>query len=99
MRIGWLRALLDEAYALLDKSAANVVLGPSADGGYYLVGMNRMIATIFDGIGWSDDNVLAQTTQKIDDLGLKLKLLPHRMISIRHTILSAWSRSETAVTF
>jgi rSAM/selenodomain-associated transferase 1 len=69
-------ALFDQAYALLDKSAADVVLGPSADGGYYLVGMNRMIATIFDGIGWSGDNVLAQTIQKVDDLGLKLKLLP-----------------------
>jgi rSAM/selenodomain-associated transferase 1 len=69
-------ALFDQAYALLDKSAADVVLGPSADGGYYLVGMNRMNTTIFDGIGWSRHDVLAQTIQKVDDLGLKLKLLP-----------------------
>jgi uncharacterized protein len=65
-----------QAYACLEKSAADVVLGPSADGGYYLVGMNRMIATIFDDIGWSGDDVLAQTIHKLEDRGLKHELLP-----------------------
>jgi rSAM/selenodomain-associated transferase 1 len=69
-------ALLDQAYGLLDKSAADVVLGPSADGGYYLVGMNRMNTTIFDGIGWSRNDVLAQTIQKLAGVGLKHELLP-----------------------
>jgi len=65
-----------QAYACLEKSAADVVLGPSADGGYYLVGMNRMIATIFDGIDWSGDDVLARTIHKVEDRGLKHELLP-----------------------
>ena len=65
-----------QAYARLEASAADVVLGPSADGGYYLVGMNRMIATIFDDIGWSGDEVLAQTIHKLEDRGLKHELLP-----------------------
>ena len=69
-------ALFDQAYALLDKSQADVVLGPSADGGYYLVGMNRMIANIFSGIGWSRNDVLAQTIQKLAGVGLKHELLP-----------------------
>jgi uncharacterized protein len=68
--------LFDQAYALLDKSAADVVLGPSADGGYYLVGMNRMNTTIFDGIGWSRHDVLAQTIHKLAGVGLKHELLP-----------------------
>jgi uncharacterized protein len=69
-------AFFDQAYGLLEKSAADVVLGPSADGGYYLVGMNRMNAIIFDGIAWSRDNVLAQTIQKLAGIGLKHELLP-----------------------
>jgi len=58
----------------LEKSA-DVVLGPSADGGYYLVGMKRMIAAMFDDIGWSGADVLSQTTNKLDDLSLKHELL------------------------
>jgi uncharacterized protein len=64
-----------QAYACLEKSA-DVVLGPSADGGYYLVGMKRMIAALFDDIGWSGADVLSQTMNKLGDLGLKHELLP-----------------------
>jgi rSAM/selenodomain-associated transferase 1 len=69
-------AFFDRAYGLFEKSAADVVLGPSADGGYYLVGMNRMNTTIFDGIGWSRNDVLAQTIQNLAGVGLKHELLP-----------------------
>ena len=71
-------ALFEHAYDLLEKSAADVVLGPSADGGYYLVGMNRMNTTIFDDIRWSRNDVLAQTIQKLAEVGLKHELLPER---------------------
>lgn len=64
----------NQAYAWLEKSA-DVVLGPSADGGYYLIGMNRMITAIFDDIGWSSADVLAQTIHKLDDLGVRHELL------------------------
>jgi uncharacterized protein len=63
-----------QAYAWLENSA-DVVLGPSADGGYYLIAMNRMITAIFDDIGWSSADVLSQTIHKLDDLGLKHELL------------------------
>jgi uncharacterized protein len=63
-----------QAYGWLEKSA-DVVLGPSADGGYYLIGMNRMIATLFDEIEWSSADVLCQTIHKLGDLNLKAELL------------------------
>ena len=68
--------LFDQAYELLEKSAADIVLGPSADGGYYLVGLNRMHTTMFEGIRWSRNDVLAQTIQKLSAVGLKHELLP-----------------------
>lgn len=69
-------SLFDHAYGLLETSAADVVLGPSADGGYYLVGMNRMNTTVFEGIRWSRNDVLAQTIQKLAGVGLEHELLP-----------------------
>ena len=66
--------LFQQAYAWLEKSV-DVVLGPSVDGGYYLIGMNRMITAIFDDIRWSSAAVLSQTIQKLEDLGVKHRLL------------------------
>jgi glycosyltransferase A (GT-A) superfamily protein (DUF2064 family) len=38
-----------------------VVLGPSADGGYYLIGMRRVSDALFERISWSTGSVLAET--------------------------------------
>jgi len=39
----------------------NVVIGPSADGGYYLLGLSRMQPSLFTNIEWSTNKVLQQT--------------------------------------
>lgn len=57
-------------------NSADVVIGPSADGGYYLLGMNRFIPQLFDGISWSTSAVLNQTKAVIERLGLRADLLP-----------------------
>jgi rSAM/selenodomain-associated transferase 1 len=67
---------LEEAFVMLGRSEKEVVLGPSRDGGYYLIGMGRSIPEIFKGIPWGEENVLATTLQKISSLGLKAYLLP-----------------------
>ena len=41
------------------------VLGPTFDGGYYLVGMNRFMSSIFEDMVWSTSEVLAQTLERI----------------------------------
>ncbi|MEX0802670.1 MAG: TIGR04282 family arsenosugar biosynthesis glycosyltransferase [Candidatus Binatia bacterium] len=71
-------ALFDQAYAWLAHAEADVVLGPSADGGYYLIGMNRLIPDIFQDMSWSRDDVLARTMAKLAALGVKYQLLPLR---------------------
>lgn len=47
--------------ALEALDAHDIALGPSFDGGYYLVAMRRASPQIFKGIDWSTDQVLAQT--------------------------------------
>jgi hypothetical protein len=67
-------AYLMQALELLE--AKDVVLGPAADGGYYLVGMQRPHPGIFQGIDWSTERVLAQTLQKAEVMGLRAGLTP-----------------------
>jgi len=55
-------AVLTDAFASLENN--NAVLGPSLDGGYYLVDMNQVIADIFAGIIWSQANILTLTNRK-----------------------------------
>jgi len=54
----------------------DVVLGPTVDGGYYLIGLRSPVPVLFENIPWSTDQVYAITEQKIKTLGLSLKMLP-----------------------
>ena len=65
---------LERAEALLDRH--DVVLGPSEDGGYYLVGLRHPAPGLFQGIDWSTCRVLSQTRVRADALGLSVALLP-----------------------
>jgi rSAM/selenodomain-associated transferase 1 len=53
-----------------------VVFGPSLDGGYYLIGLTKLIPDLFVGIPWSTDQVLAVSRGKADSLGLRTEALP-----------------------
>jgi hypothetical protein len=66
--------LLDQALASLD--AAELVLGPTHDGGYYLIGLSRRAPAIFRGISWGTDQVLEQTLDRAGEVGLSRTLLP-----------------------
>lgn len=49
-----------------------VILGPSNDGGYYLIGLNHMHRRIFEGIDWSTERVAEQTRERARELGLSV---------------------------
>jgi rSAM/selenodomain-associated transferase 1 len=68
-------ATLTDAFAALADGNVNVALGPSRDGGYYLVGMNEILPDIFSDISWGGDDVLAKTIEKLDSLKKKYKLM------------------------
>ncbi len=66
----------DRAFELLSSKESRVVLGPSRDGGYYFIGMNRPAPEVFDGMSWSHDRVLSETTARLACLGIDFDLLP-----------------------
>ncbi len=68
------RAYLKEAIVRLDHS--DVVLGPSEDGGYYLIGLKQPRPELFQGITWSSAQVTAQTLARAAALELAVALLP-----------------------
>ena len=53
-----------------------VVVGPSDDGGYYLIGMKRAHPEPFAGIAWSTGSVFAETLQRCGEAGLDVVTLP-----------------------
>jgi rSAM/selenodomain-associated transferase 1 len=55
--------------------AADVVLGPAADGGYYLIGMRTPCVFLFEKVEWSTDRVLAQTEALARAQGLEIATL------------------------
>lgn len=58
------------------RSSKDVVLGPGADGGYYLIGMNRRLTEVFDGVPWGSERVLKATLERVQKVGATLELLP-----------------------
>jgi rSAM/selenodomain-associated transferase 2/rSAM/selenodomain-associated transferase 1 len=54
----------------------DVVLGPAADGGYYLIGMKRDRPELFAEIDWGTERVCAQTLAAIERQGLAVRELP-----------------------
>jgi rSAM/selenodomain-associated transferase 1 len=68
--------LADAVAALEDDSAARrIVLGPAADGGFYLVAARHPPAAAFDGVVWSRDDVLAVVTARAEAAGLEVVLV------------------------
>jgi rSAM/selenodomain-associated transferase 1 len=65
-----------EAATILEETENTVVMGPTDDGGYYLIGLKRLERTLFEGISWSTDKVLEQTCQRAHQLKLEVHLLP-----------------------
>jgi uncharacterized protein len=57
----------------------DVVFGPAADGGYYLIGMRQPQPQLFDQMQWSHAKVLEQTLARLGDL-------THHLLPILHDI-------------
>jgi len=54
----------------------DIVIGPAADGGYYLLGMSKLYPELFEGVEWSTSEVYGQTLYIISKLGLSFSLMP-----------------------
>ncbi len=70
------RECLDEAVGLVMAPDVDVVLGPTVDGGYYLIGMRAPHPALFEHMSWSTSTVLGRTLDRAQRQGLRVACLP-----------------------
>lgn len=70
------REFLARALDLVAAPSSDVVLGPSEDGGYYLIGLRAARPQLFEDMAWSTPRVLPETTRRAQALGLRVAWLP-----------------------
>jgi len=66
--------IIDHAFTAL--MHRDVVLGPTFDGGYYLLGLKDTSLDLFSDIAWSTESVYTQTLEKIHNQNLSYTELP-----------------------
>jgi rSAM/selenodomain-associated transferase 1 len=69
-------AVLVETVRQLQEPGDRVILGPAADGGYYLIGLKEFHARLFEEIDWSTDRVYRQTLVRAGEIGVAVASLP-----------------------
>lgn len=67
-------SILLDAFTTLDTN--EVVIGPSEDGGYYLLGMRQFFPFLFEGKVWSTDTVYNSTIQQLELHKISYGILP-----------------------
>ncbi len=58
------------------KEANSVTIGPSVDGGYYLLGMNRLHTELFEGMTYNHPHVFEDIILRVTRTGARLVVLP-----------------------
>jgi uncharacterized protein len=69
-------AFLIETAEALAQPGDRAVLGPSSDGGYYLLGLKTAHRRLFEDIAWSTERVAEQTLERAREIGLEVYRLP-----------------------
>jgi rSAM/selenodomain-associated transferase 1 len=76
-----------QAVAALARSGDRLVLGPSDDGGYYLIGLKQNHRKLFERIDWSTERVLNQTVDRAKQMKIEVVLLPNGYdVDDRHSL-------------
>ena len=88
--------LMAEAFDTLNEDC-NLVLGPAADGGYYLIGLNRLIPELFFNINWGTSKVLSQTKNIAEGLSLNVGHLKVLNDVDRPEDLSIWQQYDSDI--
>jgi hypothetical protein len=63
-------SFIEDAFRKLQRS--DIVLGPSLDCGYYLIGLRKPYLALFKGVRWSTDRVLSDTVKNAQALKRKI---------------------------
>lgn len=87
-----------------DEGANELVMIPSDDGGYCLIGMRQPAPSLFADMPWSTDQVVSRTLERARELGLRIHVLPTwwdvddgaDLDRLEQSLLSSWWPVRTA---
>ena len=88
-------SFLVEAITILRQPGDGMVLGPAADGGYYLIGLKHPHARLFADIAWGSETVARRTLERAAEIGLATAQLPE-WYDIDDIETLGWLRAELA---
>ena len=83
--------LMNDALVLLEKYKC--VIGPSNDGGYYLIGFNSTVYNIFNGIEWSTDSVFGETLERLKKSNLSYFVMKKMLDIDKKEGLKKWNNN------
>lgn len=69
-------SLLVQTAEALARPGDRAILGPSSDGGYYLLGLKHAHRRMFEDIAWSTERVAEQTLARAKEINLEVHVLP-----------------------
>lgn len=84
--------IIYEAFDKLDHH--DIVVGPSEDGGYYLIGMKRLLPAVFKDISWGTSDVMSSTLENIKKAKLSVSLLSQWYDIDNLTSLNRWKQDK-----
>lgn len=83
-------AVIRQAFEAL--KSFDTVIAPAVDGGYYLLGMRKLLPDLFDNKQWSTDTVFKDTVADFESMGLKyLKLETLRDVDREEDLPAEWT--------
>jgi rSAM/selenodomain-associated transferase 1 len=88
-------SFLSRAIASLRQQGDRMVLGPAADGGYFLIGLKHPHRHLFTNIAWGTDTVAESTRQRAAEIGLSVTELPE-WYDIDDAQTLGWLKTELA---
>jgi rSAM/selenodomain-associated transferase 1 len=89
--------IIEDAFALLD-SPSDAVIGPTVDGGYYLIGFryNKFLSAIFEGLTWSTASVFLETLKIIHAYGRQTEIIQEwRDVDTRDDLINLMERNKS----
>jgi uncharacterized protein len=87
--------LLVQAIETLREAGDRMVLGPSSDGGYYLIGLKQPHQQLFTAIAWGTEAVARTTCSRAAEIGLATTLLPE-WYDVDNLATLRWLQDELA---
>ena len=88
-------AYVGAALGIVTRADETLVLGPTEDGGYYLIGLTRSRPEFFEHIPWGTPLVLQRTRRAAEALGIPVESMPLWYdVDTASDLRRVWRRSE-----